>query len=871
MAQGNLPPIHGADWKPENPLSFVSNLPTDAARTEVLRFIAERHDGHLQLIAAAWDHVISAFDNESFDGEMWHTFSQKLCDAIETGLVARINTIGLEEKQDLEVVPRRDFNTHLGRRAKRFLIDLKLCLRRLAHYMSITIEQRLEWHKMMLRTRYLDGHLKEMFMSGMETPDGGKFGGKGFRSTWQEPVVAVASALSRESTKGVYSGDIVGPMIRDVGLCLAMGDTVLGVLAAQSGKANSNQDGGQSELLAGGRDLHVGAWGQGVLPPFAPLPISACTMTGLALGAKLSGTKRFQVACIGEGASSSGEYWEALNFASTRALPLMYILENNQIALDTPNHNQSNVELWADKAVAMGMPSWTIDGSDPAAWYASAASAREYSMSGAGPTLLHVETMRGCGHAHHHDDLYLGTESGNPPGYVDRDLLAYWAAKDPLPMHKELLINLGAEIAVIEEMERTEQEDSNAAMQEVIEMPWPDPETVTLGITSLGDAEGHADHLQRISGGSPTSPLSDTHSPPSSLAVGELLHDFGSGNGAWTYARAIQQAMVAIANRYGEKTVFMGEDMEIAGAFGMNLPLKNAGHSNLLLDMPLSEAIIIHSATGAALSGMRPMAEIQFGGFTALAFNALINNAAMLRWRWGAEVPLTVRIPLGGKTRSGPFHANMIESWFTNDPGLIICAPSNPQDAYDLLVESAALNDPVIFLEHIGLYGLRGGKTGWGDDISQKVNVTLVESSIDKGESYSIGKAKVIRGGADISLVTWGSMTHVALHAAEKLAEEKGIEVEIIDLRTLLPFDAKTCVESVNKTGRLVILQEGQWTGGFGHTIQSRIMEETFFSLESMPVVIGALDTPVPFSPPLEDHTIPDVEHVYNVISQLCK
>jgi pyruvate/2-oxoglutarate/acetoin dehydrogenase E1 component len=177
----------------------------------------------------------------------------------------------------------------------------------------------------------------------------------------------------------------------------------------------------------------------------------------------------------------------------------------------------------------------------------------------------------------------------------------------------------------------------------------------------------------------------------------------------------------------------------------------------------------------------------------------------------------------------------------------------------------------VIFLEHIGLYGLRGGKTGWGDDISQKVNVTLVESSIDKGGSYSIGKAKVIRGGADISLVTWGSMTHVALHAAEKLAEEKGIEVEIIDLRTLLPFDAKTCVESVNKTGRLVILQEGQWTGGFGHTIQSRIMEETFFSLESMPVVIGALDTPVPFSPPLEDHTIPDVEHVYNVISQLCK
>ena len=156
--------------------------------------------------------------------------------------------------------------------------------------------------------------------------------------------------------------------------------------------------------------------------------------------------------------------------------------------------------------------------------------------------------------------------------------------------------------------------------------------------------------------------------------------------------------MVSLADKYGESIVFMGEDMEVAGAFGMNLPLKARGHSDKLLDMPLSEAIIIHSATGAALGGMRPLAEIQFGGFAALAMNPLINNAAQLRWRWGAEVPLTVRIPLGAKTRSGPFHANMIESWFANDPGLIIVFPSTPQDAYDLLVESHALNDPVVYL-----------------------------------------------------------------------------------------------------------------------------------------------------------------------------
>tara|TARA_Y100001936_G_C16028783_1_gene644204 strand:- start:752 stop:1609 length:858 start_codon:yes stop_codon:yes gene_type:complete len=284
--------------------------------------------------------------------------------------------------------------------------------------------------------------------------------------------------------------------------------------------------------------------------------------------------------------------------------------------------------------------------------------------------------------------------------------------------------------------------------------------------------------------------------------------------------------------------------------------------------MPLSESIIINSATGAALGGMKPMAEIQFGGFAALAMNPLINNAAQLRWRWGADVPMTVRIPLGAKTRSGPFHANMIESWFVNDPGLVIAFPSNPQDAYDLLIEGHALPDPVVFLEHIGLYGLRGGMTGWGDSINQIVDTDSVHRRLEAGET-SIGKAKVVRGGKDITIVTWGAMVHIALDAAER-ASEKGIEVEVIDLRTLQPFDVETCVDSTLRTGRLVILQEAQWTGGLGHTISSRILEQAFWSLESPPTVIGALDTPVPFSPTLEDHTIPTSDLVLRHVIRSC-
>jgi len=857
MSQGDLPEIFGQEWRASQPLEFVQPLPKDAARSEVLSFVAQQHDAHLFLVANVWDHLVDN-EPETFEGPSWNTFAQRFVDALERGLKKQMKST-LGDELEREVIPRRSMEVMLERRRTHFLVDMRLMLRRLAHYMAVTVEQRLEWQRLMTRTRCLDAALKDIFTQGVETPDGGKFGGKGFRSTWQEGVVAVATALNRQSDaprdarpgQG-YDGDLVAPMIRDVGLGLAMGDTPLDVMAANLGKAGSNQNGGWDD--AGGRDLHVGAWHVGVLPPTAPLPIASATMTGLAFAAWRQSLDRFHVACIGEGASSSGEFWEAMNLAGARGLPITYILQNNQIALDTPPAKQSGVEVWADKANAMGFPAWTIDGSDPAAWHASTAVAREYSMAGGGPTLIHVETMRGCGHAHHHDDLYLGNPSGTPAGYVDRDLLSYWEAKDPIPTHRALLVDMGVDEAILEAMETEESEAVEAAKNELIEMAWPEPETVTKGITTLHDADTHADHLKRYSGQEAPGGVD------APLAVGERAWAYAE-KGGWTYARAIQQAMADVATMHGDDCVFIGEDMEVAGAFGMNMALKNAGHTDKLIDMPLCEAIIVHTGVGAALSGMKPMVEIQFGGFAALGFNALVNNAAMLRWRWGADCPMTVRIPLGARTRSGPFHANMIESWFANDPGLVVMAPGTPQDAYDLLMEAAQLPDPVLMLEHIGLYGLRGGLTGWGMNINQAVDTETVNTHISKGEHYKLGRAEVIRGGRDITLVTWGAMVHIALQAADLLAKED-IEVEVVDLRTLLPFDAETCIASVQRTGRLVVLQEGQWAGGLGHTIQSRIMEDCFYELESAPSVIGALDTPVPFAPPLENHTIPSLDHV---------
>jgi 2-oxoisovalerate dehydrogenase E1 component len=862
MTQGDLPEIFGQEWRPQQPLNFVQPLPKAAAKSEVLSFVAQRHDAHLFLVANVWDHMVGS-EPETFEGPSWMTFSNRFLEGLERGLKKQMKST-LGEELEREVIPRRSMDLLLERRRAHFIIDMRLMMRRLAHYMAVTVEHRMEWQRLMTRTRCLDAALKEIFTDGVETPDGGKFGGKGFRSTWQEGVVAVATALKRQpdAPKDArpghgYDGDLVAPMIRDVGLSLAMGDTPLDVMAANLGKVASNQNGGWND--AGGRDLHIGAWHVGVLPPTAPLPIASATMTGLAFAGWRQGLGRFHVACIGEGSSSSGEFWESMNLAGARGLPITYILQNNQIALDTPPAKQSGVEVWADKALAMGFPAWTIDGSDPAAWHASTAVAREFALEGGGPTLIHVETMRGCGHAHHHDDLYLGNPSGTPPGYVDRELLAYWEAKDPLPTHRALLLDLGVEEAVLKAMETEEEEAVEQARLTLLEMAWPKPETVTKGVTSINDADTHQDHLLRLKGEHIQSPV------PAPLAPGQRVWSYAE-SGGWTYARAIQQAMADIATMHGEDCVFIGEDMEVAGAFGMNMALKNAGHEEKLVDMPLCEAIIVHTGVGAALSGMKPMVEIQFGGFAALGYNALVNNASMLRWRWGADCPMTVRIPLGARTRSGPFHANMIESWFANDPGLVVLAPGTPQDAYDLLVEGANLPDPVLMLEHIGLYGLRGGLTGWGMNINQKVDTQTVLQHVQEGKRYKLGKAEVIRGGRDVTLVTWGAMVHVALEAAETLAKQ-GTEVEVVDLRTLLPFDAETCIASVQRTGRLVVLQEGQWSGGLGHTVQSRILEECFYELESAPTVIGALDTPVPFSPPLENHTVPSLDHVVEVLS----
>ena len=304
-SQSTLPNIWGIGWQPDSALEFSNPLKSETARIEFLRFFAERHDGHLEVALRIWD---DCEPPNTFDGDSFHEFSADLITALKETLHDRLMTSSLSTVYSDEVMPMRTGELHIERRTARLLIDITLCLRRIAHYSSITLGQRLEWQRMMTRTRVVDEHLKELFSEGLKTPDGGSFTGKGFRSTWQEGIVACASALRRavDFSDDVESADVVAPMIRDVGLAIAMGQTPTEVFAAQMGKSGSYMDGGHDS--AGGRDLHIGNWEKRVLPPTAPLPIASATTTGVALAASRLGVDRFHLAPVGEGCSSSGEF-----------------------------------------------------------------------------------------------------------------------------------------------------------------------------------------------------------------------------------------------------------------------------------------------------------------------------------------------------------------------------------------------------------------------------------------------------------------------------------------------------------------------------------------------------------------------------------
>ena len=722
-------------------------------------------------------------------------------------------------------------------------------LRRAAIRASLTPDERREILRGMVLTRATDNRLKTFFTAGEVRYGPGTFQGKGFRSLGQEAIYASAVRLRRgESYRqdGEWRGDVVAPLIRDLGVTLAMRmhpDTVRMVLSAQMAKAGPPMN---------GRDLHTGDFDHGILPASAPLGIGSLTMAGMAMAFAREGSGRVAIAFIGEGGSSLGEWHEAINLCAARRLPSVFCLENNQTALSTPLSEQSAVRVFADKGAGYGMPALTIDGTDADEIAAAFAWAVERARAGHGPALIELVCMRMCGHAHHDDMLYLGKDApaswAYPPladqGYADAALYAFWSARDPIPayaarLQAEGLIDERHLTALKQEAETLVE----AEARRVIAAPWPAADDVGAGVCANEPARMRIEVLDpgERARYDLDPPLPDVEaSPPFDRAGNTFLEGVALG--------------IADALRTDSRAFVYGEDVggKYGNAFLLLRPLL-AEFGDRILNSILAEGAVLGVCVGAALGGQRPIGEMQFNDFVATGFNQLVNNAAKIRYRWGGSVPMVVRMPWGGLRNAGPYHSQNTEAWFYRTPGLKIVVPSTPFDARALMASAVADPDPVLYYEHIALYR------------DPRIKQLLRDVA---PAPLPIGRAALRRAGDDLAIISYGAYVHAAMRVADHLAAD-GLEASVLDLRSLAPLDREAVLTLARHCSRVLVVHEDARTGGIGESLAAIIQEEAFESLDAPVRVLGALDTPVPYSPPLEEAYLPgeaDIERAARLL-----
>ncbi len=686
---------------------------------------------------------------------------------------------------------------------------------------TITPEEQRLLLRTMLLTRELDDFLKRAFDKKEIAWNGYPSPQKGFRSTGQEAIVGAALRLRRPPLAGSgagYRGDYIGPMIRDLGALLMFMPEPLHPILVQYGKKGTPVD---------GIDLHTGDFERGVLPPAAPLTIATQTLIGVAYAAKLRREDRVCVAFIGDGGSSLGEWHEAINFAAVQKLNMVFIVENNAWALGTHVSEQTAASRFALKAAGYGIPGATLFGNDPEEVAAGVAWAAERAREGKGPALVELVTYRRSGHAHHDDDRFRGSPEARIPGYELPEELEAWKDADPLALYEARLKGLKVlSEQEIEGLRREVRAEVEAAAREAEKAPWPEP----------------ADYRARVEAPRSLPP------PPASAAAG--------GTKTMSYDEAVRQALIETMEEDGSVFV-LGEDVggRYGGAFGVTRGLAKRFGDERCLNTPLAESAIVGCGVGAALAGLRPVVEMQFADFLAPGFNALVNNAAKVHWRWGRAVPLVVRLPYGGATGTGkpllgggPFHSQCPEMWFFRTPGWKIVAPATPADAKALMIAAIRDDNPVVYLEAKGLYGF------FRTDLREEV-------PLGSAHEARLGEAAVRREGEDLTVVTYGAMLWTALAAAERLDEE-GISAEVIDLRTLWPLDEETVFASVTKTHRVLALHEDTRRGGFAGELAARLADRMFYQLDAPIRRVTAPDTPVPYAPPLELDYLPSADDV---------
>ncbi|MGH9188347.1 MAG: alpha-ketoacid dehydrogenase subunit alpha/beta [Acidimicrobiales bacterium] len=602
---------------------------------------------------------------------------------------------------------------------------------------------------------------------------------KWFSGIGQEAVaVGVAYALDAE--------DWILPMHRNVGVFTTRGfdlDRLFRQLLGRDGGYTAGRD----------RSFHFGSLPDRVVGMISHLGAMLPVADGLALAATLKDETRVAAAFTGDGATSEGDFHEALNLAAVWRLPVLFVVENNGYGLSTPVSEQYACADLADRGMGYGMPGVVVDGNDVLAVVATVRQAADRARRGDGPTLLECKTFRMRGH-----------EEASDTDYVPPELVEEWAARDPVARLEAILDERGVLGGAEREALRAQlKADVDARVAAALDAPDPD---------STAEREAAAVYAVVAPPNRPAA------GPPAEMRYVDAISD------------GLRQAMSE-----DPSVVLIGQDIaEYGGAFKVTTGFVEEFGRARVRNTPIIESGALGAALGLALEGFRPMVEMQFGDFISCGFNQVVNNLAKTHYRWGAAVPVVIRTPIGGGMGAGPFHSQDVESWFCSVAGLKVVAPATPADAKGLLLAAFDDGNPILFLEHKLLYRSASGPVpeGW--------------------HTVPIGRATVARPGSDATVVTWSVGVPWALAAADQIAAEDGADVAVIDLRSLLPWDVDTVLESVERTGRVLVLHEAPLTGGFGGEVAATIAERGFGSLDAPVRRLGALDTPVPFSKKLE-------------------
>lgn len=599
-------------------------------------------------------------------------------------------------------------------------------------------------------------------------------------------------AVSVGAVSALRGDDWLLPMHRNLGVFTTRGLPLDRLLRQLFGRAGGYTEGRDRSFHFGALEHHL----VGMISHLGAMWPVAC---GLALAEQLAGSDRVALAICGDGATSEGDVHEALNLAAVWRLPVVFVIENNGYGLSTPTDEQYACAALVDRAAGYGMPGARVDGNDVLAVRAAVSEAAARARRGEGPTLLECLTFRMRGH-----------EEASGTAYVPDALFEAWAEKDPLARLAARVVEAGAAgEAELAALRGGLADEVRAAADAALAAPTP---------SSRAAAELAAVWGEGIDG------IDSTDGTDGTDGIDDMVE--------MRYVDAISAGLRAVMEA-DERAVLIGQDIaEYGGVFKVTEGFVEAFGRERVRNTPIIESGAIGCALGLALAGWRPMVEMQFGDFISCGFNQIVNNLAKTRYRWGASAGVVLRVPHGGGVGAGPFHSQSVEAWFTSVAGLEVVAPATPADAQGLLVAAFGRGNPVLFLEHKALYrSVRGP-------------VPRVARAVP------FGQARVARRGQDATVVTWGVGVGWAVEAAEAVAP--GHEVEVIDLRTLQPWDRAAVLGSVQKTGRALVLHEAPITGGFGGEVAAVIGEQAFEWLDAPVMRLGALDTPVPFARELE-------------------